>query len=132
MAIEGNDARRVIAEIECEHARVGGVDEPEPDALPTTYCEGLGNAAVYGDGIAQTARVALVVEIAKTGRDRCVPGQAPVVEHPGEITIDQRCVRFLDEISSLAARSGEKATGSRARIRLVHSLLNHNDFITIR
>lgn len=42
------------------------------------------------------------------------------------------CGRFLDEISSLAAREGDKEAGARARSRLVHALLNHNDFITIR
>jgi hypothetical protein len=42
----------------------------------------------------------------------------------------KECERFLAELDRLAAQ--EERDPSRGRTRLVHAILNHNDFITIR
>jgi hypothetical protein len=43
-----------------------------------------------------------------------------------------QCARFLRAQTKLLARQGDQAPARRARAYLVHALLNHNDFITIR
>ncbi len=42
----------------------------------------------------------------------------------------KECERFLAELDQLFASEGRDP--SRGRTRLVHAILNHNDFITIR
>lgn len=50
-----------------------------------------------------------------------------------EASETEECLRFLDDILAMNKKSGDSpAAEERGRIQLVHALLNHNDFITIR
>lgn len=42
------------------------------------------------------------------------------------------CLRFLADIAAMNEKSTDPPGAERGRIQLVHALLNHNDFITIR
>jgi hypothetical protein len=42
------------------------------------------------------------------------------------------CARALAAWAALAARAGQAAPAARARANLVHALINHNDFLTVR
>jgi hypothetical protein len=41
-------------------------------------------------------------------------------------------VAAMQEFRSLAANPDSEDTASRSRVMLIHTLINHNDFVTIR
>jgi hypothetical protein len=53
-------------------------------------------------------------------------GQTPTPEEQTE------CAAALRELQALAVGEKRPAPGRHARTTLVHALLNHNDFVTVR
>jgi hypothetical protein len=53
-------------------------------------------------------------------------GSSPTTEEQAE------CARALKELQEIAAQDKKPDGALRARVNLVHALLNHNDFVTIR
>jgi len=49
-----------------------------------------------------------------------------------ESTERQACLKALDELKAIAKQGGKANPDQRARRGLVHALLNHNDFVSIR
>src|SRR3546814_13649038 len=78
----------VTPEFEPEDAGVGGVNEAEPNALAAPHAEGLANAAVDGDRVADPAVMGHVHHVAEVIADLGVGQQAPVVQHPGDVAVD--------------------------------------------
>ena len=47
-------------------------------------------------------------------------------------TARQACLKTLAELQAIAKQGGKANPDQRARRGLVHALLNHNDFVSIR
>ena len=88
LTVERDHRRPVVLELEREDARVGGVDQPQPQPLARPHREGLGDAAIDRDGVADPAVVARIHEVAEVVADLGVRQQTPVVEDPGDVAID--------------------------------------------
>ena len=64
---------------------------------PARTGEGLGDAAVDRDGVADPAVVARVMQVAEVVADLGVRQQTPVVEHPGHVAVDLDRLALLDD-----------------------------------
>ena len=58
LTVERDHHRPVVLELEREDARVGGVDQPQPQPLARAHREGLEDAAIDRDRVADPAVVA--------------------------------------------------------------------------
>ena len=97
LTVERDHHRPVVLELEREDPRVGGVDQPQPQPLAGAHREGLQDAAVDRDGVADPAVVARIHEVAEVVADLGVRQQAPVVEHPGHVAVDLDRLPLLDD-----------------------------------
>ena len=84
-------------EIESEDARIGGIDQAQPDSLARTHRNALRHAAIEGDRVADTAVVHQVMPVVEIVADRSGLGQTPVVQHPGQFAVDANGLGFLDD-----------------------------------
>src|SRR3546814_1836784 len=97
LAVEGDDDRLVALEVEPEDAGIRGINEPQADALAGLHPEALRHMAVDGDRVADPAVVAQVMAVAEILTYLGRAGEAPVVEHPGEVPVDAGRFRLLDD-----------------------------------
>ena len=89
---------------------------PEIDGLKVTTVEGLadhGHLSPVQDAFVEKAFQTLL------GRD------------PDELEREE-CTIFIEEISQLLSKGKGTPSTTRIHARLIHALLNHNDFISIR
>ena len=97
LAVERDHGWPVVLELQPEDARVGGIDQAQAQALAGAHREGLRDAAVDRDRVADPAVVACVHEAAEVVADLGVGQQAPVVEHPGHVAVDLDRLALLDD-----------------------------------
>jgi hypothetical protein len=116
LPVDGDDDGRVFFEVQCEDARVGGIDQAKSDTFAGAHAKGLGYPAVDRDGIADAACVREVVEISKVGMNGRVLLQAPIVQHPNDLAIDARRLRLLDD--QCAIESAADLPGA-VRVRVI-------------
>ncbi len=88
-------------ELKTENACIGGVDQAQTDALAGANVEVTGNAAVHRDCVSEAAVVADVVQVIEIVLDRRIFLQAPVAEHPRDVTIDGDRIRLIDNQCSI-------------------------------
>ena len=103
LAVERNYRRPMVLELEPEDPRIGGVDQTQAHALAGAHREGLQDAAVDRDRVADPAIVAAVHEVAEIVADLSVRQQAPVVEHPGHVAVDLDRLPLLDDQRAVEA-----------------------------
>lgn len=72
------------------------VDQAQTDALAGADVEAAGNAAVHHDCVSDAAVVADVVQVIEIVLDRRIFLQAPVAEHPCDVTIDGDRIPLID------------------------------------
>ena len=73
------------------------------DALAGLHSEALRHTAVDGDCVADPAVVAQVMAVAEVIADLRRPGEAPIVEHPGEVPVGAGRFRLLDDQRAVEA-----------------------------
>lgn len=84
-------------EVGTEDACIGGVDQPQPDALALSDRKGIRHAAIDGNRVADAAIVVNVVPVAEILADCARFRQPSVTEHPGHLAIGPHRLRFLDD-----------------------------------
>ena len=93
----------MVLELEREDPRVGGVDQTQPQPLAGAHREGLQDAAVDRDRVADPAVVARIHGVAEVVADLGVRQQAPVVEDPGHVAVDLDRLPLLDDQRAVQA-----------------------------
>src|SRR3546814_16206391 len=75
-------------ELETEDPGVCSVDEAETQALARAHGEGVGQAAVNRDGVADAPRHAGVHHAAEVPDDGAIRQEPPLIENPGNVSVD--------------------------------------------
>src|SRR5690606_4250319 len=80
-----------------EDARVGGIEQAQPDALAAADGELQQPLTVERDGIAETAGMGDVVPVPERLGQLAAPIDAPVIQDPDHVPVDGNRRAFLDD-----------------------------------
>ncbi|MFK7817758.1 MAG: DUF1553 domain-containing protein, partial [Planctomycetaceae bacterium] len=93
--------------------------------------------ALANSKLSMTLAADIANQIQRTSRPADLPGFAGVAIElllARQPTAEEltACSEFCEQLQSLQRSSGSKIDLNRIRTALIHSLINHNDFISIR
>jgi hypothetical protein len=81
---------------QAEDTGVGGIDEPQPNALAAPHRERIGDFAIDGPGVADATIVSHVMHVAEIIDDLRIVGQSPIRKDPYDVAIDVDRLPFVD------------------------------------
>src|SRR3546814_14442029 len=91
-------------ELETEDPGVCSVDDAETQALARAHGEGVGQAAVNRDGVADAPRHAGVHHAAEVPADGGICQEPPIIENPGPVAVDSDPPSLFAEIGRASRR----------------------------
>ena len=96
LAVEGDDGRRMPAELQREDPSIRRVDQAQAQPLARRHLDAIGHAPIDRDGVAEPAGMGDIVRIAPVLDQLRLSIEPPVGKQPDQVAIDRRRIGLLD------------------------------------